>query len=151
VVREILFPYSDNLSKVINALRGQTRRVLVLKNLLHALTIAGYWIKSKLTQRTTLPNKKVTVKVANCQWLNASILQENTEKYPANFPIYVCKSMYNKSRTNKWIFHVKRKAFVDFIEIRRGFRFYQNRPTAMDTTHEDIHMCVPVRSFSVDG
>ena len=104
LVRKISFPYSDNLFKVINPLRGQMRRVLVLKYLLHAMTMAAYWIKSKLTQFITLPKKKVTVKVANCQWTNASILQQNTAKYPVNFSIHVCMSMYNKSRTNKWIF-----------------------------------------------
>jgi len=64
--------------------------------------MAAYWIKIKLTQYITVPNKKVTVKVANWQWLNARILQQNITKYPPNFPIHVCIS--NKSGINKWIF-----------------------------------------------
>jgi hypothetical protein len=83
-----LLPYSDSLFKVINALRGQTWRVLVLKNQLQAVTMAAYWIKNELTQYVTLRNKKVAVKVANWLWLKASILQQNIAKYSVNFPIH---------------------------------------------------------------
>jgi hypothetical protein len=81
---------------------GQTRRVLLLKNLLHAVTMAAYWIKNKLTQYITVPYKKIKVKAENWQWLNARILRQNIAKYPVNFPIHACIS--NKSRINNWIF-----------------------------------------------